>query len=122
MNDWSVSAMGRRNQVWRDVLGSAVSVGTERAQDGERHGTLSGVHLANNPQAVPTTEWRTMGSRKAVSTLTSGAPQSVIVMCHAAASRTRERPRARRAASDRLGSVVCCHERPPSAEVAEPRK
>src|SRR2546426_7564683 len=122
MNDWSVSAMGRRNQVWRDGLGSAVRGGTEPAHGGERHGTLSGVHLANNPQAVPTTEPRTMGSRKAVSTLTSGAPQRVIVMCHAWNSRVEAGSRARGGESDLLGRAVCCHERPPSAEIASPRR
>src|SRR5438552_8094482 len=122
MNDWSVRAMGRRNQVWRDALGSAVSWGTTVAQDGERHGTLSGVHLGNNPQAVPTTEPRTMGSRKAVSTRTSGAPQRVIVMCHAWNSRVKAGSRARWAESDLLGRAVCCHERPPSTEIASPRR
>src|SRR5438309_10552508 len=122
MNDWSVSAMGRRNQVWRAVLGSAVSRGTVLAQDGDRHGTLSGDHLANNPQAVPTTEPRTMGSRKAVSTLTSGAPQRVIVMCHAWNSRVEAGSRARWVESDLLGRAVCCHERPPSAVIASPRR
>src|SRR5712691_8914029 len=122
MNAWSVRAMGRRNHVWRDGLGSAVRGGTVVAHDGERHGTLSGVHLGNNPQAVPTTEPRTMGSRKAVSTLTSGAPQRVIVMCHAANSRVKAGSRARWAESDLLGSAVCCQERPPSAETADPRR
>ena len=52
MNAWSVSAMGRRNQVWREGLGSAVGEGTEPAHGGERHGTLSGVRGFNDTAAI----------------------------------------------------------------------